>query len=89
MRFETRLTKIDPMGHRWKNFEPNERRGTNSVAKTGELLTGELLTGELLFDNDPNCGQNVRRGGLKSLTVNNSVSKQQKESFVEGAFCRD
>ena len=30
MRLETRLTKIDPMGHRWKICEPNERRGAHT-----------------------------------------------------------
>ena len=35
------------MGHRRTNLEPNERRGTNSVAKTGELM----------FDNYPNGGK--------------------------------
>ena len=49
MRFETRLTKIDLHGHRRTNLEPNKRRGTNSVAKTGELM----------LDNYPNCGKTL------------------------------
>ena len=47
------------MGNLWIILEPNERRGTNSVAKTGQLM----------FDNYPNCGQYVGRWGLKSLSV--------------------